>query len=475
MKKIGQLEKKEEFDLILREFIFPLIGVPFGDSRPIHKKHNTKSLIEFDEKNNELLIFETIDGDACYSIQVNKYFPQTCISLLNTVINFIDGSRYFNPNKKFKASTYSHLLNEFSFQTQRGVINWLCSGNKNAENVENLISILELWKNKTYEGKSVNFAFSINLSEDKEETSALINSFDEFLLEEYSATFTDGLTSIIELNGDLSFKSYKSITSLESVKRDYSVGPLRFADVLNNFMDEQIGIMLLSGGDIILIKNKEIKLVKREGKWLNFSKDMFSSCIAALIGKDDDNFKSLAEEIYLSAIDVSFSHSGGIIAYILDERREDLTGTNIYKKYIAKNCDVPQDEITILNFIDNLLIKLPNYSKLKANNPKYFDNSDSKKRLLKREFIQKVTANKMFQCLDRRLRIELISMDGAMILRENGHLLSVGAIIQNESGSYGGGRGAAARRLSNYGFAIKISTDGYIECYKEGKKVFKIK
>ncbi len=57
----------------------------------------------------------------------------------------------------------------------------------------------------------------------------------------------------------------------------------------------------------------------------------------------------------------------------------------------------------------------------------------------------------------------------------NGDILSVGAIIQNESGSYGGGRGAAARKLSNYGFAIKISTDGYIECYKGGEIVFKIK
>lgn len=216
-------------------------------------------------------------------------------------------------------------------------------------------------------------------------------------------------------------------------------------------------------------------MVKREGKWLNFSKDVFASFVSALLDKKEDElFKELVEGIYLSALDVSFAHSGGIIAYVLDEREKQLTEPNLYVKLLA-NESIDGLDKPILNFVDNLSIAIKPFEELIKINGSYFNNSQNKKRFLKREFLQKVTGNSPFCSLDRRLRAELISMDGATIIKENGKLLAVGAIIQNDSGSYGGGRGAAARKLSNYGFAIKISTDGYIECYKGGDIAFKIK
>lgn len=60
----------------------------------------------------------------------------------------------------------------------------------------------------------------------------------------------------------------------------------------------------------------------------------------------------------------------------------------------------------------------------------------------------------------------MCGLDGATILDLNGQVILFRAIIQNNSGSSGCGRGAAARRLSDFkGFATKISTDGYIELY----------
>ena len=38
-------------------------------------------------------------------------------------------------------------------------------------------------------------------------------------------------------------------------------------------------------------------------------------------------------------------------------------------------------------------------------------------------------------------------------------------LIQSDSGSTGGGRGATTKKLSTNGFIIKISTDSYIELY----------
>ena len=89
--------------------------------------------------------------------------------------------------------------------------------------------------------------------------------------------------------------------------------------------------------------------------------------------------------------------------------------------------------------------------------------------------MKKLTGGKVFQKLDRKLRGELIAMDGACILNHAGEVYSFGAIIQNDSGSTGGGRGAAAKKLSTYGMAVKISTDGYIELYVDGEERYAIK
>lgn len=97
------------------------------------------------------------------------------------------------------------------------------------------------------------------------------------------------------------------------------------------------------------------------------------------------------------------------------------------------------------------------------------------KRLQKRTVILSLIQGKKFAAMDRKLRSELIGLDGACILYFSGKVYSYGAIIQNDSGSTGGGRGAAAKKLSKYGLAVKISTDGYIELYVNSECVYEIK
>ena len=78
--------------------------------------------------------------------------------------------------------------------------------------------------------------------------------------------------------------------------------------------------------------------------------------------------------------------------------------------------------------------------------------------------------------IDKKLKAELIGLDGACIMDLSGEIIAFGAIIENDAGSSGGGRGAAAKKLSNFnGFSIKISTDGYIEVYVNYKKIYVIK
>ena len=70
-----------------------------------------------------------------------------------------------------------------------------------------------------------------------------------------------------------------------------------------------------------------------------------------------------------------------------------------------------------------------------------------------------------FASVDRRLRQELIALDGATVLDYQGQIQAAGAILQVPGGSTGGGRTAAAKCLSSLGMGVKISNDGYVEVY----------
>lgn len=84
---------------------------------------------------------------------------------------------------------------------------------------------------------------------------------------------------------------------------------------------------------------------------------------------------------------------------------------------------------------------------------------------------------KKFQELSRKARQELLAIDGVTILVGNGKFITAGAILESKKipGKSGGARTRITRYLSLdkfCGIAIKISADGYIECYENGKLTY---
>jgi hypothetical protein len=77
--------------------------------------------------------------------------------------------------------------------------------------------------------------------------------------------------------------------------------------------------------------------------------------------------------------------------------------------------------------------------------------------------LNKVLGGRKFFQLYRKLRQEIVAIDGATVIDYNGDIVAIGAIIKIEAGSKGGGRIAAARTLSNYGISIEISSDSSIK------------
>ncbi|MDE7384141.1 MAG: hypothetical protein K2M84_00105, partial [Anaeroplasmataceae bacterium] len=434
--------------------------------------------------NSQLIFRGNRTSTTGYAIKVsNECFKETFLKKIRNVFDELLKVTYNDFNvKEHKIlnnyNSFTKVINAYNYAVQRGITTWIAD--KSAEQLEHLLMLLEKWSSKTYEGSKVPFAFIVNLRS-KEGTFDYAN----FLEEEYSATFTDGITSIIELDKNLKFLKYHSITKNNTISEtDISKTPFRFSQVITKFTkgNNNVAIILLTSGDIILIKNAKIELIKRDGKWINFNKDVFVSVVMT-VNKERPNQEKLVTQnllnsIFYTALDVSFSHHGGLIAVV--ENTEQLTKPSEFEDIKLNQYDKSK-QYGIINYIDNLQDSLPSYMELKTSYSETFNSLNMKKRFDKRKAILSLAgANELnsdisFINLDRKLRSEFVSMDGATILDNKGYVISFGAIIQNDSGSYGGGRGAAAKKLSNFGLAIKISTDGYIEVYINGDIRYRMK
>lgn len=187
--------------------------------------------------------------------------------------------------------------------------------------------------------------------------------------------------------------------------------------------------------------------------WLNFS---FRAFRDAICESQISWNERLLQEVYATTLDVSFAHTGGIIAIV-----ESPDSLRVTESPILKPCDdLMRDDFNLER--DSKTADSPNQK-------------DKEMRAIKREVIKQLVGRKSFCQLDRKLRSELTAMDGACILDLNGNVISFGAIIRNEAESSGGARSAACKTLSKHGLAVKISTDGYVELYLNGSLTFSIK
>ena len=396
---------------------------------------------------------------------------------------------------------------------EKGICRWVVGdypGSEGSDNyVEELFSILKKWSVKTYEGKSVTLGFVIN--PDVETTYEIPGQkwshFMQFIKDDAAAVLTDCIHSVFELDRNCNLIRHISVSEgnrLEFCDLDYRI-PLRFTQIIKKHVGgKKVGIFLLSNGDLVLAKNGEMRFVKRNLQWLNLSYDAFQYAMRPFTEKYPVQDDKLIQSVFASVLDVSFSHAGGIIAVVntaadrapvfdwsILNDFDNLYNTEIDPELWEKaTCELLEEEIELKAIHTEFAEKRKKQSRgsdldeeeqerLDATHKEFEvkrkEQEDVRKRFLKQKVLRDMVCGTKFWLIDRKLRNELISLDGACILNCNGEVISCGAIIQNDSGSSAGGRGAAAKKLSKYGMAVKISTDGYIEVYYETDVVYEIK
>ncbi len=198
------------------------------------------------------------------------------------------------------------------------------------------------------------------------------------------------------------------------------------------------GIALNRQGDILVLEEGSLRFTYRYGKWqywnhrhlLNLLRDRAKAqrVPSKILGR-------VVSAIYRAALDVSFRRSGALFLILHNKKAlREVVGTG----------DVIQHK----------------------------DRSH-----IDRDF-DAVLSKYKIQSLPRPVLVELASLDGAIVIANSGKLLAYGAVLNpretDEAHGAKGSRTKAAINASYYGLAIKVSADGDITVYFEGREFIRM-
>jgi hypothetical protein len=286
--------------------------------------------------------------------------------------------------------------------------------------VSSIIQHLESLAARTYEGHRI--ITGIGMTGNVGESTITL---DELWKEDFSAVLSNGFDTIYVCGNDGHLSNLETLPLTDGGSLVYA--PNRFAAIATWCADSsKIALVLNRNGEILVFQNSRLQFAKRDGAWHYYPHDSVMRQFSQ--GRWPT---SLRVAVYESCLDVSFSRTGGCLAVCRQDSK-------------AKINQVIQS--------DDLIT----------------EGRKTRTRLLSR------VIGMGFDQLDRRLRQELLAMDGATILLSDGTVITAGAIVQIPGGSSGGGRRAAAVELSKLGLGIKISSDGPITGFRNEIEKFSL-
>jgi hypothetical protein len=243
---------------------------------------------------------------------------------------------------------------------------------------------------------------------------------EELWREDFSRVISNGFDSLYLCGSDGRVFNVGYLPNRPSVQ----FAPHRLGSIADWCRGQPVAIVLNRNSEVLIFKEQKLQFAKRRGAWRYYAHDS----VVKRLGVGNT---SLRRAVYESCLDVSFARTGGCVAVL------NQTGRAKVSKMINDKDLIERGEQTRTKLLGQVV-------------------------------------KKTFQNLDRRLRQELLSMDGATVLTRKGKVLTAGSIVRVPGGSTGGGRRAAAMQLSTLGLAIKISADGPITGFKKKEIIFSL-
>lgn len=380
------------------------------------------------------------------------------------------------PFKQFELSLIKVILQEYKELYESGIKNEhltrlqtytiekaICKAisRNGSKTLLHLIDIMTNWGQRTYEGNKLDFGFIVTAVKAPKSTNPNL-LVENILKKDFSALLTDGINTCIELSANGYMLNYLTIPQ---TKNDALQAPYDFLKMANLCTGAKVGIALIDNGDLLIFKDRALVFARRNNKWLCYSHDEIINKISEKIGEDG---LEIRRAVYLTALDISFTKKGGCLVHINKDETDnvlkhiDEKDILIEKYYLAKN----DQKVNLSFFYD---------AEEQKQQTKSYDEFVKEADNIKLVTLSNMIRGRKFQDLDRRMRQDLVSIDGATIIDPTGQIIACGAIIKIEAGSSGGGRLAATKTLAKYGVALKISADGFIEGFKMDRQKLRVR
>ena len=450
--------QKQEFIQLVNDFIIPLFTGSSLDGEEV----STVRDAEVAQGNGGTILCKMKKTDE-YRLIIKREqpFKKFEVQLVRAILEELNNVYKYNITEV----AYKKTLQQYALEKA------ICKSvtEKSFDTLLNLIYELSKWATRTYEGGRPTFGFIISPRNISDKTKTPIH-FSKIITRDFSTMLSDGINGVMFINSKGMLINYFHLPNIN----DQNVyAPYDYIKMAKACQKGRVGIALTVNSDLLIFSEGELVFAKRRGSWSSFSHD-------EIIRKISDKSNSdVQEAVYLSALDTSFSNTGACICYLKkDQEKNALKHIDIYD---IMSKDLYLSKVNILN-ARNLVERIEdaeNADKPVDNEvkgfPEDFNEFLEDEKANKACALVKIVGNKKFHELDRKLRAELLGIDGASIIDYEGNILCIGAIVEIEAGSSGGGRLAAARTLAKYGVSMKISMDSTISCYGFDSKKNKVR
>ncbi len=448
--------EKVEFYKIVDKLILPLFTGACIDGEEDSSSRDNE--VAFGKKNS-LLIKPSKTDEYRLVLKRGQPFQTFEVNLLKSILAEINDIS----NLQLVDESYISVLQENAIE--KAICQSICDSDT-VSSMFGIINELQKWAVRTYEGKKTAIGIIINLATDISDQEDALN-FYEIMNKDFFALLSDGVDSYVEFDKKGNLLGY---VQMNKVKKMPSIAPLEFEDISRYCNEKKIGIVLTKNGDFLIFKNRNLLFSKRAGNWNVYSHE---EVIQLLSYRGNYSLKDIRRSIYYTALDTSFAYDGGCIVYLNKDMAESAL------MHINAN-DIIDERYFEIKKAQELEFagRLYNMQNLSATEAKFnvpYMTFLREQKCIKSQSIRKLINGKPFHELSRKLRQELVSMDGATVIDSDGTIIAVGAILKIEAGSEGGGRLAAATTLSKYGVAIKISQDGIMKAFYPDRKNGKVK
>ncbi len=450
--------EKEEFRKIVEKLILPLFTGSFISGVEVSTSRDSE--VAYGDKNSVLLKPNKTEE---YRLVLNRSQPFKSIelNLLKSIINELASITALSLyDENYLSILQGHAI-------EKAICSTLAEEEDTMNTLLGLIGEMGKWASRTYEGKKVALGIIINQNADINSEVNKIH-YSEILGQDFFALLSDGKHSYIEFGRHGNLLGY---VQLAKIRMAPTISPCDYELIARYCNDRRIGIILTNSGDLLMFKNRQLLYAKRRGVWQVYSHE---EVIQLLSGrKENYSLKEIRKSIYLTALDSSFAYNGGCLVYLdkgmveqalMHINEHDILSEKYYE--IKKHLEIEQA---------GKLYNLQTLSTVEALYSQPYDKFLVEQKCHKAMALRKIIADKPFQELNRRLRQEIVGMDGATIVDSDGTIIATGAILKIEAGSEGGGRLAAAMTLAKYGISIKISQDGTMQGFYSDKKTGKLR